>query len=114
MSVEVRDPSGTSNYFEQKKQLPILKKNLIFIRSTKELVDLSQVHSTVLQDVCDRVNKAFERYIKGDCNGKPSGKPRLKNQARYRTLTFDGANSSWMKFCTINGKWLYLRLLGVG
>lgn len=55
---ELRDKP---NYFEQKKQLPILKKDLIFIRSTKELVDLSEVYSTVLQDVCDRAKKRGSR-----------------------------------------------------
>ncbi len=79
------------NYYSQKKQLPVLKKDLITVQHSKELLDLGEVYSTVLQEVCDRVKKAFERYTKGDKDGKRSGKPRFKNTARYRTLTFPNA-----------------------
>jgi putative transposase len=34
------------------------------------------------------VKKAFERWLKGDCNGKRSGKPRFKGVGRYRSFTF--------------------------
>jgi len=46
------------------------------------------VYSQVLQDCVKRVRLAFERYLKGDINGNRSGKPRFKNQNRYRTFTF--------------------------
>ena len=46
------------------------------------------IYSQVLQDCVKRVKLAFEKYIKGDCNGKRSGRPRYKNKNRYRTFTF--------------------------
>lgn len=46
------------------------------------------VHSQVLQEMVKRVDLAFERFIKGDANGKRSGRPRFKKQGRYRTFTY--------------------------
>ena len=35
-----------------------------------------------------RVDLAFQRWLKGDCNDKKSGKPRFKGKNRYRTMAF--------------------------
>lgn len=35
-----------------------------------------------------RVDLAFQRFLKGDVNGKRSGRPRFKGKNRYRTLKF--------------------------
>ena len=51
------------------------------------------IYSQVLQDCVKRVKLAFERFIVGDSKGKRSGKPRFKNRARYRTLTFPSVPS---------------------
>jgi len=102
------------NYFNQKLQLPQIKEDLVRVRWSGELLDFGAVYSTILQDVCKRVQKTFDRHIQGDKNGKRSGKPRFKASSRYRTIVFDGAKNKWMKFCTINGRWLYLRLPKVG
>jgi putative transposase len=102
------------NYYNQKSQLPSIKEDLVLVKWSGELLDFTDVYSTVLQDVCQRVDQAFERYIKGDKNGKRSGKPRFKSESRYRTLVFDGAKNEWLKFCTINGRWLYLKLPKIG
>lgn len=102
------------NYYNQKSQLPSIKEDLVLVKWSGELLDFADVYSTILQDVCKRVDKAFERYIKGDKNGKRSGSPRFKNESRYRTLVFDGAKNEWLKFCTINGRWLYLKLPKIG
>ncbi|NEO01828.1 MAG: transposase [Moorea sp. SIO3I7] len=67
------------DYFSQKQTLPQLKKNRPWY---------GQIHSQVLQDCVKRVDLAFKRYLKGDCNGKRSGKPRFKGKGRYRSLTF--------------------------
>jgi putative transposase len=57
--------------------------------NTKKLFeDYLDIHSQVLQDCILRVDKTFERYAKGDCNGKRSGKPRFKKCNRYRSFTF--------------------------
>jgi putative transposase len=102
------------NYYNQKNQLPVIKDDLVLVKWSGELLDFTEVYSTILQDVCKRVEKTFERYLKGDKDGKRSGKPRFKSESRYRTLVFDGAKNEWLKFCTINGRWLYLKLPKVG
>jgi putative transposase len=102
------------NYYNQKNQLPVIKKDLVLVKWSGEFLDFSDVYSTILQDVCQRVEKTFERYIKGDKDGKRSGKPRFKSESRYRTMVFDGAKNEWLKFCTVNGRWLYLKLPKIG
>jgi putative transposase len=102
------------NYYNQKSQLPQLKDDLILVGHSKELLDFTRVYSTVLQNVCKRVDLAFERFLAGDSNGKHSGKPRFKGASRYRTLQFDGAQNSWLKFCTINTKWMFIQIPKIG
>jgi len=45
------------------------------------------VHSQVIQEAIKRVEDTFNRFIKGDLNGKRSGKPRFKSVRRYRTVS---------------------------
>ncbi|MEQ9671657.1 RNA-guided endonuclease InsQ/TnpB family protein [Coleofasciculus sp. G2-EDA-02] len=45
------------------------------------------VHSQVIQEAIKRVEDTFNRFIKGDLNGKRSGKPRFKSVRRYRTFS---------------------------
>ena len=78
------------NYYSQKKQLPNIKKDLIKVVYSGELLDFTRVPSQTLQDVSKRVDLAFSRFILGDSNGNHSGRPRFKNTARYRTLKIDG------------------------
>jgi len=87
---------------------------LALVKHSGELLDFSEPYSTILQNVCKRVEKTFERFVRGDCNGKRSGRPRFKGNARYRTMLFDGADDAWLKFCTINGNWLFMTLPKVG
>jgi len=67
------------NYFSQKKTLPQLKKTHPWY---------SEIYSQVLQDVVKRVKVTFDRFLKGDSNGKRSGRPRFKARDRYRTFTY--------------------------
>ncbi|NEP52725.1 MAG: transposase, partial [Moorea sp. SIO3C2] len=67
------------DYYSQKKTLPNLKKTHPWYK---------EIYSQVLQDVVKRVKLAFDRFIKGDSNGKRSGRPRFKKQHRYRTFTY--------------------------
>ncbi|MFM6308131.1 MAG: RNA-guided endonuclease InsQ/TnpB family protein, partial [Dolichospermum sp.] len=46
------------------------------------------IHSQVLQEVPKKVELAFDRWLKGDVNGKKSGKPRFKGAGQYKTFTF--------------------------
>jgi len=73
---ELRD---NPDYFSQKKTLPQLKKTHPWY---------AEIYSQVLQDVVKRVKVTFERFLKGDSNGKRSGKPRFKARKRYRTFTY--------------------------
>ena len=73
---ELRD---NPDYFSQKKTLPQLKKTHPWY---------GEIYSQVLQDVVKRVKVTFDRFLKGDSNGKRSGKPRFKARNRYRTFTY--------------------------
>jgi len=67
------------NYYSQKRSLVQLKQERHWYK---------EIHSTVLQDMVKRVELSFARYLKGDSNGKRSGKPRFKGKGRYRTFTY--------------------------
>ena len=99
------------DYYNQKKQLPIIKKELVQVSWSGESLDFSSVPSQTLQEVCKRVELAFKRYIVGDKNAKRSGKPRFKNQARFRSMIFEGAK---LHSCSVGGKWLYVSLPKMG
>jgi len=73
---ELRD---NPDYFSQKKTLPQLKVTHPWY---------AEMYSQVLQDVVKRVKVTFDRFLKGDGNGKRSGKPRFKQRSRYRTFTY--------------------------
>jgi len=67
------------DYYSQKKTLPQLKKSHPWY---------AEIYSQVLQDVVKRVKVTFDRFLKGDSNGKCSGRPRFKPRSRYRTFTY--------------------------
>ncbi|NJR48021.1 MAG: helix-turn-helix domain-containing protein, partial [Hyellaceae cyanobacterium CSU_1_1] len=98
-------------FYEQKKQLPIIKQDLVSVGWSGELLDFNVVPSQTLQEVCKRVELSFKRYLAGDSNGKRSGKPRFKNTARFRSMIFEGAK---LNSCSVGGKWLYLSLPKIG
>ncbi len=57
--------------------------------NTKQLFsEYTEIPSHTLQDVVARVERTFDRWLKGDSNGKRSGKPRFKGQGRYRSIAF--------------------------
>ena len=99
---ELRD---NPNYYSQKKQLPEIKKDLVKVFHSGELLDFTSVPSQTLQDVSKRADLAFSRFLKGDKNGSRSGKPRFKNSARYRTLKIEG---SAIKIERVEKRWLFL------
>ncbi|NEP27581.1 transposase, partial [Moorena sp. SIO3I6] len=99
------------DYFSQKKTLPQLKKDRPWY---------SAVQSQVLQDCVKRVDLAFKRYLKGDSNGRKSGRPRFKGKNRYKSFTFpslgknpiDGNNLTLPKFGKV--KLIYHRSIPEG
>jgi putative transposase len=94
--------------------LPELKDNPDFYSQKRDLVnskklfpEYADIYSQVLQDCVARVKKTFDRWLKGDGNGKKSGKPRFKGVGRYRSFTFPQ-----MKQDCIGGK--FIKLPGIG
>ena len=75
-SSELKD---NPDWHSQSASLPQLKKDRPWYGS---------IYSQVLQDCVKRVKLAFERFLSGDSKGNRSGRPRFKNQARYRTFTY--------------------------
>ena len=67
------------NYYNQKASLTQLKKERHWYKN---------IHSQVLQEVPKRVDKAFARWLKGDVNGKKTGRPRFKSEGQYKTFTY--------------------------
>lgn len=77
---------------------------MIKIGHSGELLDFSEVPYQTLQAVYKKVEEAFVRFIKGDKNGKRSGRPRFKNAARYRTLKIEGQAVT----ISVEKDWLYI------
>ena len=75
----IAEPRERPEYYGQKRSLVSLK---------QERKWYSDIHADVLQDMVKRVDLAFSRFIKGDKNGKRSGKPRFKGKNRYRTFAY--------------------------
>ncbi len=107
LTCSIRGLRDRPDYYSQKKQLPILKKDLLKVSHSGELLDFTDVPSQTLQDVSKRAELAFQRFIRGDRNGKRSGQPRFKNTARYRTMKFEG-NAITIK--EVTKKWLFLSI----
>ncbi len=101
------------NYYNQKKQLPQLKKDLVTVGWSTEQLDFTRIPAQTLQEVSKRADLAFNRFIKGDKNGKRSGKPRFKNTARYRSMVLEGQAAS-LHSCSVGGKYLYIDIAKIG
>ncbi|MGK7916798.1 MAG: RNA-guided endonuclease InsQ/TnpB family protein [Prochloraceae cyanobacterium] len=101
------------NYYNQKKQLPVLKKDLVTVGWSQELLDFTRIPAQTLQEVSKRVDLDFNRFIKGDKNGNRSGQPRFKNTARYRSMVLERQALS-LHSCSVGGKYLYLDLAKIG
>jgi putative transposase len=101
------------DYYSQKKYLPVLKKAPVLVQWSGEELDLSRVPANTLQEVCKRVDKAFDRFIAGDSTGDRSGRPRIKSQSRYRSLVVEGAGLA-LHSCSIGGKYLYIKIPKIG
>ncbi len=101
------------NYYNQKKQLPLLKQDFVTVGWSYEQLDFTRIPSQTLQSVSKRVDKAMSRFVTGDKNNKKSGKPRFKNTARFRSLVIEGQGIN-LHSCSVAGKYLYLKLPKIG
>lgn len=108
---ELPELKARPEFYGQKKQLPIIKKEKVLVEWSGELLDFSSCPSQSLQEVCKRVKLAFTRFTSGDSNGRRSGKPRFKSQANFKSMIFEGAK---LHSSSIGGKWLYLSLPKIG
>lgn len=64
LTCSIAAPKEKPNYYQQKRSLPVLKAERPWYKG---------VHSQVLQEMVKRVDLAFQRFVKGDVNGKRSG-----------------------------------------
>ncbi|OYD07607.1 RNA-guided endonuclease InsQ/TnpB family protein [Paludifilum halophilum] len=87
----------TLSYYEQKKTLPARK---------KAIPALKEVHSQVLQNVVERLDKAYQAFYRRVQNGGKTGFPRFKGESRYRSFTDPQSGFS------VEGKYLKLSKIG--
>ena len=98
--------------YGQQAQLPSLKKDYQFVKSNSELLDFSRVPANTLQAICKQVEDTFNRFIKGDKNGKKSGRPRFKSKSRFRTLKFTGTQKGKFIWTGYYGEFSIVKKLG--
>ncbi|MFD0694704.1 RNA-guided endonuclease InsQ/TnpB family protein [Paenibacillus sp. GCM10027628] len=84
-------------YYEQKATLPVRK---------RYIPELKNVHSQVLQNVVERLDKAYQAYFRRIKNGEKAGFPRFKPESQYNSLTYPQSGFS------IEGKQLKLSKIG--
>lgn len=65
--------------YEQQNCIPILK---------KEITSLGTVHSQVLQNVNDRLDKGFKSFFRRVKNGENPGYPRFRGKHRYNSFCY--------------------------
>lgn len=95
-------------YLPELKDKPTRYSQQSDLLNTKKLFpEYKEVYSQTLQYCIKRVDDCFERWLKGDSNGKRSGKPRFKGQGRYRSFVFPQ-----MKQDCIDGKFIKLPKFG--
>jgi putative transposase len=75
----IAQPREQPEYYGQKRSLVSLK---------QEREWYADLHADVLEERVKRVDLALAQFIKGDKNGKRSGKPRFKGKNRYRTFAY--------------------------
>jgi len=92
----------TVGFYEQKRWLPEIR---------TELPEYKRVHSQVLQNVIERVDRAFQGFFRRVKAGQKAGYPRFKGQGRYDSFTFPQAGQTGVKLQE-GGKRVFL--YGVG
>lgn len=69
----------TLSFYTQKRELPSLKKDLPFFKT---------VHSQVLQDVLNRLDKAYQSFFNRVKKGGKAGFPRFQGKNRFHSFTY--------------------------
>jgi len=73
-------------YFQQCNSIPTLK---------KERPSLNKAYSQVLQNIADRIDKAFQNFFRRVKQGEEPGYPRFKGFDRYDSFTYKQAGFGW-------------------
>jgi putative transposase len=90
--------SGRSlTYYEQKATLPERKQCIPALKN---------VHSQVLQNVVERLDKAYQAFFRRVKNGEKAGFPRFKPESQYNSFTYPQSGFS------IEGKQIVLSKIG--
>ena len=93
----------TVSFYEQKRYLPQIR---------AELPEYKRVHSQVLQDVINRVERAFQGFFRRvKAKGGKAGYPRFKGQKRYDSFTFPQAEKTGVKLQK-DGKRVFIHGIG--
>lgn len=79
VSCSIEPPKDRPSFYSQKRDL---------VESKKLFPEYKALHSQVLQDCTQRVEKTFDRWLRGNSIGNRSGKPRFKGKGRYRSFTY--------------------------
>ncbi len=74
-----RMASKSISYYEQKRDLPVIKE----LRP-----EYRDIHSQVLQDVLLRLKRAFDHFFERVKNGQKSGYPRFQGRNRYNSFCY--------------------------
>lgn len=85
------------SFYTQKKELPLLKKELPIFKT---------VHSQVLQNVLERLDKAYQAFFKRLAKGGKAGFPRFQGKNRFHSFTYTQSGFQLKK------KYLYLSKIG--
>ncbi len=78
----------TVGFDEQKRYLPEIR---------AELPEYKRIHSQVLQNVIERVDRAFQGFFQRVKAGRKAGYPRFKGPGRYDSFTFPQAGTTGVK-----------------
>lgn len=90
--------SGKSiSVYDQSNQLPVIKKSF---------PEIKIVNSQTLQDVVDRLDKAYKAFFRRIKNGENPGFPRFKNSNSYNSFTLKQTGYK------LEGRYLYIKNVG--
>lgn len=95
--VAYKKQKKTISLYAQRMELPQLKKELPFFKD---------IHSQVLQNVLERLDKAYQAFFRRLKTGEKAGFPRFKGANRYNSFTYVQSGFA------LNGKLLKLSKIG--
>ena len=92
-----KETKKTVSVYDQHNQLPSIK---------KDFPEIKTVNSQTLQDVLERLDKAYKAFFRRVKAGATPGFPRFKNKTSYNSFTLKQTGY------TLEGRYLYIRNVG--